>query len=302
MAEQLGVGESELLKSIAFAVDGQVGLAVVPGDRDVNELALRRALAPRAVRVFTDDDFAAHPELPKGFLGPDSTAVALVVADHSVAGDQAWVVGSNEVDHHDTGVLVGRDFAVHEWTDLAMVSAGDACPNCGEPLAVDRGIEVGQVFELGTKYSEALDARYTDEDGEHHPMVMGCYGLGISRVVAAIVEQHHDEHGIAWPDTVAPFAVHLVTLPGKGDTAEAVVAAADRVYDELTAAGVDVLYDDREASPGVKFADADLLGMPVQLTIGAKGLARGVIERKVRSTGARDELPLDGAVAALAPS
>jgi prolyl-tRNA synthetase len=198
--------------------------------------------------------------------------------------------------------VLGRDFEVGQWADLVTVVSGDPCPRCGEPLSVDRGIEVGQVFELGTKYAEALDASYLDEAGETHPMVMGCYGIGISRIVTAVVEEHHDADGIAWPAALAPFDVHLVVLPGKSDAAHDVLEAAERLYEGLTAAGVAVLYDDRDASPGVKFADADLLGMPVRLTLGAKGMAKGIVERRLRATGEQDELPLDGAVAALSPS
>jgi prolyl-tRNA synthetase len=151
---------------------------------------------------------------------------------------------------------------------------------------------VGHVFQLGTKYAVALEALYTDEKGDKHPMVMGCYGIGISRILAAVAEEYHDDDGLSWPAALAPYDVQLIVLPGKGDQATAVVAEADRTYAELTAAGYDVLYDDRDASPGVKFADADLLGVPVQLVVGAKGVGRGVIERKVRATGERDELPL----------
>ena len=155
------------------------------------------------------------------------------------------------------------------------------------------------MFQIGTKYSVALDANYTDEHGEQHPMVMGCYGIGVSRVVAAVVEEHHDDRGLTWPATLAPFGVQIVALPGRGDTAEQVTGIADRLYDDLTGAGVEVLYDDRDASPGVKFADADLVGIPVRLTVGAKGVARGVIERRVRATGEDDELPIERAVEAL---
>jgi len=166
-------------------------------------------------------------------------------------------------------------------------------------LSVDRGIEVGHVFQIGTKYSVALDANYTDEHGAQHPMVMGCYGVGISRVVAAVVEEHHDEHGIVWPKALAPYDVHLVSVPGRGDAAANVIETADRLYADFEARGLAVLYDDRDVSPGVKFADADLLGMPVQLVVGAKGLARGVVERKDRATGTRDELPIGDADSAV---
>ncbi len=292
VAELLGEPASALLKCMAFDVDGELGLALVPGDREVNEFAVAHALAPRKVRIFDDADFDRHPELPKGYIGPHHPQVAVVVADPAVAARAEWVTGANSVDQHVRHASPGRDFAVTEWAPIVTIVSGDPCPRCGNALSVDRGIEVGQVFQLGTKYSNALGAFYTDEHGAQHPMVMGCYGIGVSRVIAAIVEEHHDDHGIAWPQSVAPYQVHLVALPGKGEGAAAVRQAADDLYEQLRAARLDVLYDDREQSPGVKFADADLLGMPVQLTVGAKGLARGVVERKVRATGERDDLAL----------
>jgi len=298
VAEHLGLPEAELLKNIVFDVDGEVGFALVPGDRDVNPHALAAALAPRTVRLFDDDDFAKHPELAKGYIGPDAPT-SLVIADPLVASAHAWATGANEADHHVTNAVLGRDFEVHQWADLVSVAPGDPCPRCGSALSVDRGIEVGHVFQLGSKYAEALDARYIDESSESHPMVMGCYGIGVSRIVTAVVEEHHDDKGMAWPAALAPYDVHLVALPGKSDAADQVIAAAERIYTELTAAGVAVLYDDRDASPGVKFADADLLGMPVRLTVGAKGVGRGVVERRMRATDADDELPLDGVAAAL---
>ncbi|HEY5172375.1 MAG TPA: proline--tRNA ligase, partial [Acidimicrobiia bacterium] len=292
VAQLLQVEPAGLLKSIAFDVDGKLGLAILPGDREVNELALAAALAPRKVRLYGDDDFAAHPELPKGYIGPHFPNASVVVADPSVRAGAAWVTGANRIDHHVRNAVLDRDFDVEVWADIVSVAPGDPCPRCGRPLSIDRGIEVGHVFQLGTKYAEALDARYTDEKGEQHPMVMGSYGIGVSRVLAAVAEEHHDEHGLAWPAALAPYAVHLIVVPGRGEPAAAVVAEADRVYDELRARGIEVLYDDRDLSPGVKFADADLVGMPVQLVVGAKGVGRGVVERKVRATGARDELPL----------
>lgn len=300
VAAMLGVGPETLLKSIAFDLDGDLALAVVPGDREVNEFALRRAVAGRSVRLFTDEDFAAHPDLPKGYIGPNHPAVRLVVADPAVHAGREWVIGANRVDAHTRHAVPGRDFRIDVVADLVVVATGDACPRCAGELRIDRGIEVGHVFQLGTKYSTALDALYTDDAGAQHPMVMGCYGIGVSRIVAAVVEEWSDDAGIAWPPGIAPYDVHLVVLPGRGDAAVAVMDAAERLYRDLQAAGVSVLFDDREASPGVKFADADLLGMPVQITVGAKGLARGVAERKVRRSGERDELPIDGVVAALA--
>jgi prolyl-tRNA synthetase len=299
VAEFLGVAHDEMLKSIAFDVDGEVGLALVPGDREVNAYALGKALTPRTVRLFDDEDFERHPEIPKGYIGPHFPDAALVVADRSVRSRAEWVTGANEPDYHVRRAVLDRDFRVDVWADIAQVKTGDPCPRCGAPLSVDRGIEVGQVFQLGTKYTEALDCKYTDEAGEQHPMVMGCYGIGVTRIVAAIAEEHHDDLGLAWPAVVAPFKVHLLVLPGKGDQAAEVVASAERLYDALIAAGVDVLYDDRDVSPGIKFADADLLGMPTRLTIGARGLARGVIERRERATGVEDELAVANVAAAV---
>jgi prolyl-tRNA synthetase len=303
VAELLGVAHGEMLKCIAFEMAGdggpEIGLALVPGDREVNEHGLRRALHGRPLRLLTDDDFDARPDLPRGYIGPHHPAASVVVADPAVEHAAEWVTGANETDHHVRHAVLGRDFDVDVWAPIVVVRTGDACPRCGGPLSVDRGIEVGHVFQLGTKYSEALGALYTDERGESHPMLMGCYGIGVSRIVAAVVEEHHDEHGIAWPRSLAPFDVHLVALPGKGAAAGDVRAEAERLYHELSRRRLAVLYDDRDASPGVKFADADLLGMPVQLIVGAKGLARGVAERKVRATGARDEVPIGDVLAVL---
>jgi prolyl-tRNA synthetase len=299
VSEFLGVEPGEMVKCIAFDTGGELGLALVPGDREVNEYALAKALSPRPVRLYTDDDFAAHPELPKGYIGPNFAGATVVVADPSIEVPRGWATGANRVDHHVTGAVLGRDFSVDVWAPLVTVVPGDPCPNCGAPLAIDRGIEVGHVFQLGTKYSEQLGATYVDEAGAEHPMVMGTYGIGVSRVLAAIVEEHHDEHGIAWPEATAPFAVHLIALPGRGDAANEVLEVAERIYHDLADGGIDVLYDDRDVSPGVKFADADLVGVPVQLVVGAKGLARGVVERKLRATGQRAELPVDDVLGGL---
>ena len=298
VAEFLHVEPNEMLKCIAFDVDGEMGLAIVPGDREVNPFALNRALAGRKVRLWEDADFDAHPDVPKGYIGPHFPGATVLVADPAVGipNTDGWVTGANQADHHVRHAVHGRDFEIGTFADLVTVVTGDPCPRCGSPLSVDRGIEVGHTFQLGTKYSVALGAEYTDETGQQHPMVMGCYGIGVSRVVAAVVEEHHDENGLAWPAALAPYQVHLVSLPGKGEAAPEVRAAADRLYDELRAAGVDVLYDDRDQSPGVKFADADLLGVPTQLILGGKGLARGVVERKDRSSGERDEVALDAVV------
>ncbi len=294
VAAHLGVEPSDMLKCITFDAGDGLGLALVPGDREVNPYALNRALGGRPARLWDDADFDARKDVPRGYIGPHFPGAAVVVADPAVVArpGRGWVTGANRVDHHVRNAVAGRDFGVATVADLATVVTGDPCPRCGGTLSVDRGIEVGHTFQLGTKYSKAIGAVYRDAQGEEHPMVMGCYGIGVSRVVAAVVEEHHDEAGLRWPAHLAPYDVHLIALPGKGEAAPEIVAAADRLYEALTAAGKAVLYDDRDASPGVKFADADLLGIPVQLVLGGKGLARGVVERKARATGERDELPL----------
>ena len=297
VAEHLGVGPGELLKCIVFDLDGELGRRARtrrprgepgragPGRRTAVGEALRRRGLRRAPR--------ARAWLHRPRLRRVSRSSSRIRSSREPRG---WVTGANEVDHHVRDAVLGRDFEVHEWADLVTVVPGDPCPSCGSALSIDRGIEVGQVFELGTKYAEALDALYTDESGDQHPMVMGCYGIGISRIVTAVVEEHHDDDGIVWPAALAPYDVHLVALPGKGDAADDVRAAAEEIYAQLGDAGITVLYDDRDASPGVKFADADLLGMPIRLTVGAKGVARGIVERRVRATGEQDELPVDDVV------
>ena len=300
VADHLGTTADLLMKAIAFDVGGELVLALVPGDREVNEFAVASVYAPTKVRLYTEADFAAHPEIPKGYIGPDYADAHKTLADSSIRAPHGWVTGANKVDHHAQHMTLERDFTPTEWNEIVVVEPGDRCPSCGSPLRIDRGIEVGHVFQLGDKYSKALGATYVDDSGAEHPMVMGCYGIGVSRILSAIVEEHHDDLGISWPPSIAPYQVHLVMLPGRGDGAAALLAKAEELYADLRARDVDVLFDDRDASPGVKFADADLLGMPIQITLGGKGLARGIVERKVRATGERDELDLADAVEVLA--
>jgi prolyl-tRNA synthetase len=291
-----GVTAAGMLKAMALVDrDGRPVLALVPGDREV--------VVSRAVpggRIFDDEDFARHPELVKGYIGPMGMQArgVRVVADHLVAGRRPWVTGANRADHHVTGAVPGRDFEVDEWGSFATVASGDPCPRCSQPLELLRGVEAGHTFQLGLTYSNKLDgATFVDESGSEAPFWMGCYGIGVSRLPAVIAEASHDDSGLVWPAEVAPYDLHLISLGASRDPD--VAAAADALYEELTAAGAAVLYDDRDASAGVKFADADLIGVPVQLIVGAKGLARAVVERKNRASGARDELPRQGVAEAL---
>ena len=282
-----GLTAAQMLKCIAFVVDGTPVIALVPGDRDVQ--------APVGWRPFADEDFDAHPELVKGYIGPMGLQAlgVRVVADISTNFNRYWTTGANKADHHVTNAVIDRDFTVDEWLPLTAIEAGDPCPGCGEPLALVQSVEVCHAFQLGDRYSARLPAgTFRAEAGDERPFWMGCYGVGLSRLIAVVAEAHHDENGLVWPDELAPYRVHLVALRGTE-------AAADRVYQELSEAGISVLYDDREASAGVKFADADLLGMPIQLILGVKGLERGIAERKDRRSGDRTELTLQSVAASL---
>lgn len=298
VAALLGRPASRLLKSLLYDAGGQAVAVLVPGDREVNEGKLARALAPLApagVRMFTDADFD-RLELPKGYVGPAGLPrTVTVMADHSVRAGGNWVTGANRVDHHVTGANLGRDFRVDRWEDLSRVREGDPCPRCGGTLRVGRSIEVGHCFQLGTRYSVPLGATFVDEDGSPRPFVMGCYGIGVSRIVAAVVEQHHDDAGIAWPKALAPY--HVVVVPINMDRPD-VVEEAERIYGRLAELRVEVVIDDRDASAGVKFADADLMGFPVQVVVGQRGIAGGVADVKLRATGERSPAPLADAARA----
>jgi len=280
-----GLTASGMLKCIAFLDDDGPLVAVVRGDREV--------LPRPGWRAFTDDDFANHPSLAKGYIGPMGLQEhgVRVVADWSVNFNQVWVTGANKVDHHAT--VSDASFTVDEWAPLSAYKPGDPCPECGEALDLVRSVEVAHAFQLGDRYSSLLPAgSFRNEAGEEQPLWMGCYGVGLSRLIAVIAEAHHDDAGLIWPPSVAPYAVHLIALKG-ADT------EGDALYAQLSQAGTAVLYDDRDASPGVKFADADLLGVPVQLVVGPRGLARGVVERKDRATGERSEVGVESAASAL---
>jgi prolyl-tRNA synthetase len=209
-----------------------------------------------------------------------------ILADQAVMQLNEMIVGANETDAHLKHVQIGRDFEVDMTGDLRVIQEGDACPRCGGAIQFKRGIEVGHVFKLGTRYSEAMNARFLDANGKEQPFIMGCYGIGVSRTVAAIVEQHHDENGIIWPVAVAPYAVHLIAVNMKN---EEQARMAESLYEALGKAGLEVLFDDRQERAGVKFKDADLLGMPVRITVGAKA-SEGLVEIKLRRTGESKEL------------
>ena len=247
--------------------------------------------------MMTDEELQANG-LHKGFIGPVNLPDGIrLVCDESLRDSKQWACGANEVDYHFTGACPERDFTVDEWADLVTVVAGDPCPHCGKPLSAARGIEVSQVFQLGTKYSEAMGATFMDEDGKEKPLIMGCYGVGVSRSLAAVVEQHNDEHGIVWPVSVAPYEVAVIPLDPKKEECATV---CEQIVDGLCAEGIEVVVDDRDERPGFKFADNDLMGFPYQVVLGKRGLKNGTVELKDRATGEREDVAIDEVVAKVA--
>ncbi len=270
----LGKQTSQLVKTLVFDTENGAVMVLVRGDREGNEVKIKNHLGVTTLEMMPDAKFAAATGGPVGFCGPVGTTAPRVLADVSLRSMSSWIVGGNKVDTHIENAKPGRDFSEPEYADFTTVIAGDPCPHCRHRLEIHRGIEVGHVFKLGTKYSEKMNCVFLDEKGERHPMIMGCYGLGIGRTVAAAIEQSHDADGIIWPMPIAPFEV-VVTALGKE---ESVRAKAEEVYRTLLDAGVDVLLDDRDERPGVKFKDADLIGFPLRIAVGAKSLANGQIE------------------------
>lgn len=282
VAAFLGVPPQQVIKAVMFRVDDQAVMALCRGDHEVNEIKLKRALQASEVRLLNDDEIVAAVGGPAGYVGPVQASPDLrIVADHGVCGIHAAVTGANEADAHFVQVVEGRDFQVERFADLRSAAAGDLCGRCGAPLEAARGIEVGHVFFLGTKYSEAMQARVLTEAGDSIAPVMGCYGIGITRTAAAAIEQNHDADGICWPAPIAPFHVALLTM-GQD---EEVIEVAETLYRSLQQAGLEVLFDDRDERPGVKFKDNDLIGCPLRIAVGARGLKDGVVELKRRVDG-----------------
>jgi prolyl-tRNA synthetase len=279
-----------------FDAGGRVVAVLLPGDREVNERKLERLYFPTVVRRFEDADFAAHG-LVKGFVGPQGLGTDVtILADHSVRGGANWVTGANRADVHVRGANAGRDFRIDRDEDLVQIRDGDRCPKDGGALHLDRSIVVGHIFQLGSSYSEPLGATFVDEDGSDRTYQMGCYGIGITRIMAAAAEQYHDDAGLRWPRVLAPFEVAVI-LANRDEPN--VVEAADRIYSELIARGIETVLDDREDRAGVKFADADLVGYPVQIVVGKKGIAAGTVDLKLRATGERSTAPLLSATEAV---
>lgn len=279
VASFLKLDTKKSMKALFFMADEQPVLIFIRGDRRLNEVKVQNDLGASLFYMGTDVDLQ-NAGLVQGFIGPCGQKVKVLV-DEEIAQGRNFCCGANEEGYHLINVNYGRDFE-GEVGHFRMVEAGERCPVCGGTLKSARGIEVGQVFKLGTKYSESMDAKYLDENGKANPFVMGCYGIGVGRTMAAAIEQNHDDNGIVWPKAIAPFEVVIVPVSEKN---ERQMAAAEALYKELQAKGLDVLLDDRAERAGVKFKDADLIGIPLRITIGDKSLDKGMLEYKERKTG-----------------
>jgi len=281
VTEFLKVSPRDLVKTLIFESDKGCFAALVRGDHEINEKKLKPLWDSENIQLASEETVEKITHAPKGFAGPIGLSIP-ILADLDIQEMVNFVTGANEKDAHLIHVNTGRDFQVSRFIDIRTFSPGDHCPRCGEETRLDRGIEVGQTFKLGTKYSKAMGATFLDEQGREREIIMGCYGIGVGRTVAAVIEQSYDQNGIIFPMPVAPFQVLLLPVNIKMDLLK---ETAERLYQTLSQNGIEVLYDDREETPGVKFKDADLIGIPLRITLGEKNLKKGLVEIKKRRTG-----------------
>lgn len=298
LARFLQIPESRTAKAVFFTAEipneqettERLVMAILRGDMELNETKLSNLIKAKELRPATEEEILASGAVP-GFASPYGLKETLVVVDDLIPLSPNLVAGANQTDYHLKNVNYGRDFTTPFVADIAAAGEGDLCPDCGAVLRAERGVEVGNIFKLGTWYSEKLGCTYQDEKGENQPVIMGSYGIGLGRLLGCVAELHHDTYGLTWPVTIAPYSVHLVLLHGKQNTLPQ--ETAERLFSQLQAAGMDVLYDDREESPGVKFNDADLIGIPLRLTVSVRSLEAGGVEVKLRSESEREVIPLD---------
>lgn len=291
----LKIAPRQLVKTLIYAADKETVAVLIRGDHELNEVKLARLLHATDVQLAAPETVKNLTGAPLGFAGPVGLPAVRIVADHAIHGMKNLVVGANLSDTHYVDANWDRDFKVNQFADLRNAQTGDPSPRGAGSLTLAKGIEVGQVFLLGTKYSKSMNATILDEKGQERLAVMGCYGIGVGRTAAAAIEQNHDDKGIIWPFPIAPFHVHLLPVSQSATTAE----AAARLYEELLAGGFEVLWDDRHDRAGVKFNDADLIGAPFQIVVGDKGLADGVVEVKVRRSGVKSRIVPSDVVAHL---
>jgi prolyl-tRNA synthetase len=295
LVTQHGIPEERCAKALVYIADGEPVLVLLRGNDELNEAKLQAVLGAAALRPATPEELRQYTGASAGSIGPIGLPTPMrIIADERLRDANELVSGANADGYHYRHIDLRRDCRIDLYADVRTVQPGEPCPECGAALEVVRAIEVGHIFKLGTKYSEALGARFLDEHGHERPIVMGSYGIGVERIIAAFIEQNHDEHGICWIPAIAPYHVHLLALGI--ERSDAVRQHSDELYSSLWAAGVEVLYDDREESAGVKFNDADLLGLPLQLIVSARGLEAGTVELKERRSGRRHHVALAEAV------
>ena len=284
-----------LIKTMVYKTDGgEFVLALIRGDLNINETKLKNYLSAAEIMPAEENEIKEKLGLPPGFMSPIGVEGVRVVADESVRDIKCGVCGGNKKDYHYINVDVERDIKnIEDFIDIRMVSEGDLCPKCGSKLRIFHGIELGHIFQLGDKYTKAFSVTYLDESGKERFPIMGCYGIGVERTVAAIIEQNNDDDGIIWPITVAPYHIYLLPIKYSGKTKE----VSDRIYNELLSSGIEVLLDDRDLRPGVKFKDADLIGIPFRVTIGDRGLEDGIVEFYERKTRSKSKIKVDEIVA-----
>jgi prolyl-tRNA synthetase len=280
----------QFIKTLIYVADGKPVAVLVRGDHEVNEIKVKNFLQATDLGLASSEKVVDVTKTPVGFAGPVGLTGVRVIADNALKGGHQYVTGGLENNIHLTNVEFSRDFPEPEWGDFRSVVSGDGCPKCGKPLKAGRGIEVGQTFKLGKKYSQPMHCVYLDEKGQEVETVMGCYGIGVTRTVGAAIEQHYDADGIRWPISIAPYEVHLLCLnPAESEVSK----AADQCYEDLKKAGYEVLYDDSsDVTAGFKFKDADLLGIPLSVRVGARGLKEGVIEVKRRRLKDAAKVPI----------
>lgn len=286
----LNINRQRLIKAVLFIVDEKPVLALVRGDHDVNDVKIKHYYEAKIVQLASREETLQYMNCEPGFIGPIQVSSEVeVVADAAVEFIVNGICGANEKDTHYKNVNPARDFTVKSFIDLRFIQEGDLSPDGQGKIKFAEGIEVGHVFKLGTRYSESMGAQFLDENGKTQPMIMGCYGIGVTRTVAAVIEQHHDEKGIVWPKAVAPFDLHLIAVNLKDECQSTL---SEQLYKQLRTAGYEVLFDDRNERPGVKFADADLIGLPVRVTVGKKA-NEGIVEVKLRKNGEVTEVHID---------
>ena len=285
----LGVTPESIVKTLVFTADDKPIAVLIRGDEEINETKLRNFLVCDSLELATDDIIKEVTDSPRGFAGPIGIK-SEIIADYSLMNMNNFVIGANKENYHVKNCNIGRDFRVADFADLRMITENDKCPRCKGSISFARGIEVGHVFKLGTKYSKAMNATYLDRDGKEKLMIMGCYGIGIGRTSAACIEQNHDKDGIVWPMPIAPFHVIITPVNTKE---EDLLRASEEIYNALTAEGIEAVLDDRDERAGVKFIDADLIGIPLRITVGKKNLTDGNVEIRFRSSGEVKIVPIE---------